>query len=205
MACLGYWKVTTNFILDRWRIQIQRPVRHCCSSSSLRSFPICLLNKLFLLLLTLVTCIFTIWSWMASRIIIANMSVSYRIDWGSLAEIIVLHNWNSISYFAKWPIKPLLTMADMIVVGHLTLFLPACVMWWLYMGWFNPLPVGVGLFNGKLQPKSFQPWTLQLRIFQPQIHGWKVQCHWKNEPHFQTKNIFSRNAFSFPILFSYLK
>ena len=66
MACLGYWKVTTNFILDRWRIQIQRSVRHFSSSSSLRSFPICLLNKLFLLLLTLVTCIFTIWSWMAS-------------------------------------------------------------------------------------------------------------------------------------------
>ena len=86
MACLGYWKVTTNFILDRWRIQIQRPVQHCCSSTSrLRSFPICLLNKLFLLLLTLVTCIFTIWSWMASRIIIANMSVSNRIDWGRLA------------------------------------------------------------------------------------------------------------------------
>ena len=83
MACLGYWKVTTNFILDRWRIQIQRPVQHCCSSSSsLRSFPICLLNKLFLLLLTLVTCIFTIWSWMASRIIIANMSVSYNIGEG---------------------------------------------------------------------------------------------------------------------------
>ena len=96
MACLGYWKVTTNFILDRWRIQIQRSVRqHCCSSSSLRSFPICLLNKLFLLLLTLVTCIFTIWSWMASRIIIANMSVSYRIDWGRLAEIIVLHTVKS--------------------------------------------------------------------------------------------------------------
>ena len=91
MACLGYWKVTTNFILDRWRIQIQRSVRHCCSSSSLRSFPICLLNKLFLLLLTLVTCIFTIWSWMASRIIIANMSVSYRIDWGWLAKIIRGH------------------------------------------------------------------------------------------------------------------
>ena len=91
MACLGYWKVTTNFILDRWRIQIQRSVRHCCGSSSLRSFPICLLNKLFLLLLTLVTCIFTIWSWMASRIIIANMSVSYRIDWGWLAKIIRGH------------------------------------------------------------------------------------------------------------------
>lgn len=141
MACLGYWKVTTNFILDRWRIQIQRSVRHCCSSSSLRSFPICLLNKLFLLLLTLVTCIFTIWSWMASRIIIANMSVSYRIDWGRLVDIIVLHNWNSISYFAKWPIEPLLTMAEMIVLEHLK----------------------YGLFNAKIQPKSFQPWTLQLK------------------------------------------
>ena len=45
---------------------------------------------------------------MASRIIIANMSVSYRTDWGRLAEIIVLHNQTVISSRLSW----LVTLID---------------------------------------------------------------------------------------------